>query len=133
MVTRFVTLLKMACPAAYAETATPRLDGCATTYGTDKIIHENDYVWTIDSPLPWFSFDPGHQAVRDRRFRRRSCGGARVRLLTASQPSGPKNCAYSGERDRHSGERDRWSVLRVLILCRLGFPAVFPYLELDCF
>jgi hypothetical protein len=28
----------------------------------------------------------------------------------------------------NSGERDRGSVLRVLILCRLAFPAVFPRL-----
>jgi len=32
-----------------------------------------------------------------------------------------------------SGERDRGSVLRVLILCRLAFPAVFPCLELAYF
>ena len=42
-----------------ASTAPPRLDGCATTYGTDKIIHENDCVWTIDSPLPRFNFGLG--------------------------------------------------------------------------
>ena len=29
-----------------------------------------------------------------------------------------------------SGERDRRSVLRILILFRLAFPAVFPCLEL---
>lgn len=37
----------------------PRLDGCATTYGTDKIIPKTLYSWAMNSPLPWFSFDPG--------------------------------------------------------------------------
>jgi hypothetical protein len=47
----------------------------------------------------------------------------------------PRNGVYQFSRriPAYSGERDRGSVLRVLILCRLAFPAVFPCLELVFF
>jgi hypothetical protein len=51
----------------------------------------------------------------------------------SSHPSNSVTQCVFRQRDRHSGERDRGWVLRILILCRLAFSAVFSYLELNCF
>lgn len=69
---------------------TSRLDGCATTYETDKIIHENVHAWTMDSSVAVVQFRCRHRAARDRKSRRSSRRGARTTFLMASQPSGPE-------------------------------------------